>query len=239
MDATEATIESAPPGTQAVHALHEVPSHDAAEASDREPRAPRYEEAPPEAGAEAGKAQAPQAQAAQADAAPIEADLVGKPDRRKLEEQLEALKRKEFELRRALSIADHPDLADAIRALEGRAYAIQRAETKLAQGLSKSEERRRETIEKKLASLREKRAELDAQIGALELEQQALGAERAQAFEAERRHALEQLLVTLGTHEPAFRAAGLEATELVPELTRYLPEIQVLAESLVAARDAL
>ena len=41
------------------------------------------------------------------------------PDRKKIEEQLGALKRKEAELRRALAIADHPALAEAIRALEG------------------------------------------------------------------------------------------------------------------------
>ena len=84
---------------------------------------------------------------------PSEPASVAKPDRRKLEEQLESLKRKEFELRRALTIADHPVLADAIRELEGRAYAVARAEGKLAQGLSKAEERRRDTLEKKLGTI--------------------------------------------------------------------------------------
>jgi len=160
-----------------------------------------------------------------------------RPSRKRLEEQLEALKRKETELRRALVIADHPELADAIRALQGRAYAIGRVETKLAQGLSKSEERRRETLDKKLGALRAKREELDTQIGALESELHALGQERTAAFELERKQALEQLLIALGTHEPTLRAAGIDASTLVPELNQWLPEIEGLAERLVAERS--
>jgi len=162
-----------------------------------------------------------------------------RPSRKRLEEQLEALKRKETELRRALVIADHPELADAIRALQGRAYAIGRVETKLALGLSKSEERRRETLDKKLGALRTKREELDTQIGALEGELNALGQERTAAFEVERKQALEQLLIALGTHEPTLRAAGIDASTLVPELNQWLPEIEGLAERLVAERSEL
>lgn len=168
--------------------------------------------------------------------AAAEAGMEERPSRKRLEEQLEALKRKESELRRALVIADHPELGDAIRVLQGRAYAIGRVETKLAQGLSKSEERRRETLDKKLGLLRGKRSELDAQIGALEAELTALGAERTAAFEQERKEALELLLIALGTHEPALRAAGIDASTLVPELTQWLPEIEGLAEQLVSAR---
>lgn len=161
-----------------------------------------------------------------------------KPDRKKLEEQLEALKRKEFELRRALLMADHPELADSIRVLEGRIFAITRAEGKLAQGLSKADARKRDTLDKKLGSLREKRAELDAQIEKLEADLTALGADRSQVYEAERREAIEQLLVSLSEHEPAFRAAGIEAVSLVPELTRWLPEVERLAETLVKNRPS-
>jgi hypothetical protein len=161
-----------------------------------------------------------------------------RPVRKKLEEQLEALKRKEFELRRALAIADHPELAEAVRVIEGRAFQISRVEAKLAQGLTKSEERRRDTIEKKLGSLRDKRAELDAQIGVLESELLALGAERATTFGSERLQALEQLLIALSTHQAALDAAGMEASSLVPELARWLPEIEVLAEQLAAARPS-
>ena len=162
-----------------------------------------------------------------------------RPTRKRLEEQLEALKRKETELRRALVIADHPELADAIRALQGRAYAIGRVEAKLAQGLSKAEERRRETLDKKLATLCAKRDELNTQIGALETELHALGAERTAAIELERKQALEQLLIALGTHEPSLRAAGIDASTLVPELNQWLPEIEGLAERLVAERGEL
>ena len=156
------------------------------------------------------------------------------PMRKKLEEQLEALKRKEVELRRALVIADHPELADAIRILQGRTYALERVEVKLTQGLSKAELRRRETLQKKRVGLDAKRAELDLQISELDAELNALGVERQQGFEAERRQALEELLVALGTHDPALHAAGIEATELVPEMSRWLPEIETLAEKLAS-----
>ena len=161
-----------------------------------------------------------------------------KLDRRKLEEQLEALKRKENELRRALTLADHPSLAEAVRVLEGRIYAVARVEAKLAQGPSKSEARRRETIGKKLSVLQEKRAELDAQIGQLEAELSALGADRTQVHEGERREALEQLMVSLSSSEGQFQEAGIEVTTLVPDLVRLLPEVIALAEGKVAARDA-
>ena len=165
-----------------------------------------------------------------------EASEAERPMRKKLEEQLEALKRKEVELRRALVMADHPELADAIRVLQGRTYALERVEVKLAQGLSKAELRRRETLQKKRASLGDRRAELDLQIAELDGELNALGTERQQGFEAERRQALEELLVALGTHDPALHEAGIEATELVPEMARWLPEIEALAETLAGQK---
>jgi chromosome segregation ATPase len=152
--------------------------------------------------------------------------------RKRIEEQLEALKRREAELRRELAVADHPELAEALRVLEGHAYAVARVEAKMAQGLSKAEERRRETLEKKLASAREKRQEIDAQIAELEGELAPLGEARTKAFEAERRDCMERLLAALGTHEAQFQSAGLDSTALVPELARYMPEIRALAESL-------
>jgi hypothetical protein len=109
-----------------------------------------------------------------------------RPTRRKLEEQLEALKRKEVELRRALVMADHPELADSIRILQGRTYALERVEVKLALGLTKAELRRRETLQKKLASLADKRAELDAQTLEVQTELDSLGTERQLGYEAER-----------------------------------------------------
>jgi chromosome segregation ATPase len=156
-------------------------------------------------------------------------------DRKKLAEQLGALKRKEFELRRALAAAEHPELAESIRLLEGRAFSVSRAEAKLAQGLSKSEARRREVIEKKLGSLRDKRSELDTQIGALEAELGELGADRLTTFGQEREQALEQLLIALGTHEVALRAAGLDPSHLVPEIAGWLPELEALARKVSGA----
>jgi hypothetical protein len=155
-------------------------------------------------------------------------------EREHIKEQLNTLKRREFELRRALAIAEHPELADAIRTLEGRTYAVAKAQAKLAQGLSKAEERRRDTLERKLSGLREKRAALDAQIGELDSELAALGVERTRTYELERQAALEQLLAALGTHGNALGAAGLEASELVPELEAWLPEVHACAEAFVA-----
>lgn len=157
-------------------------------------------------------------------------------DRKRLEEQLEALKKKELELRRAIAIADHPDLAEAIRRLDGRAYALVRVETKIAQGLSKAEERRKDGIEKKLETLREKRAELDTQIAALEQEHASLVREREIALQAERREALHDLVLTLGEHAAALAAAGLDAADLVPEIGQRMSEIRAVAEELVQAR---
>ena len=156
--------------------------------------------------------------------------------RKKLEEQLEALKRKEVELRRALVMADHPELVDAIRLLQGRTYALERVEAKLLVGLSKAELRRQETLQKKRDSLSDKRAELDRQLAELDSELHALGTERQQGFESERKQALSELLLALGTHDPALHAAGIEATELVPEIGRWLPEIEALAETLASGK---
>jgi len=162
-------------------------------------------------------------------------EVSGPTDRKRLAEQLDALKRKEFELRRALAAADHPELADAIRLLEGRAFSVSRVEAKIAQGFSKTEARRREVIEKKLGTLRDKRAELDSQIGALETELTGLGADRLTAFQREREGALQELLRALGTHEAALRAAGLDSARLVPEIEGWMPELEALATKVSAA----
>lgn len=171
-------------------------------------------------------------------AIPVDALTHVDPDaeRRRIREQLEALERKQAELRRALAIADHPDLGDAIRAIEGRVYAVTRAEAKMAEGLSKSEERRRETLEKKLATSRSKLDELTKQITELERELHELGAARTEAFEAERRDAIEKLMSVLSAHGAEFETAGLELTSLVPELARLMPEVRALAEDIVARR---
>ena len=146
--------------------------------------------------------------------------------------RLLGIKRKEAELRRALLVTEHPEIGDAIGAIEGRVFAVTRAEEKAGHGLSKAELRRRETIDKKLASLREKRVELDSQIGALEQELAGLGSEQLAAFEAERRQALTQLLVTISTHASALSAVGLDANSLVPD--RLLSEIEAIAREVSA-----
>ena len=156
-------------------------------------------------------------------------------DRKRLKEQLDALKRKEAELRRALAVTDHPELADAIRTLEASAYCVTRAETKISQGFSKGEARRREVIEKKLSSLREKRSELDTQIEALEGELAGLGTQRIAEFELERKNALKDLMIALATHDAALVGAGYEAQSLLPEIAEWMPELEAVAREVSSA----
>jgi chromosome segregation ATPase len=157
-------------------------------------------------------------------------------DRKRLAEQLDALRKKEAELLRALAITDHPDLADAIRTIEARVYCVARADAKLAQGLSKSEARRQEVLTKKLSGLREKRAELDTQIDQLEAEFQELGAARMTDFQRERQDALQDLMVALATHDPALDAAGVDVRNLLPELGGLLPELESIARAVSTPR---
>jgi len=159
-----------------------------------------------------------------------------KSDRKRLAEQLDALKKKEAELLRALAITDHPDLADAIRTIEARVYCVARADAKIAQGLSKSEARRQEVLSKKLTALREKRTEIDAQITTLEAESEELGAARLTDFQRERQDALQDLMVALATHDSALDAAGLSVQSLLPELSGLMPELETIARSVSQPR---
>ena len=159
-------------------------------------------------------------------------------ERERIAEQIATLKRREAELRRALAIVDHPDLADPIRQLEGRAFAVAQAESKMAQARSKAEERRLGTLQKKLRSVQEKRAKLDTQIAALEEEISTLGEARMRAFEEERQAALQDLLVVVSQHRAELSDVGLDLEVLVPELRSWMPEVEALAERLVAGADA-
>ena len=157
-------------------------------------------------------------------------------DRKRLEEQLSALRRKEAELLRALAITDHPGLADAIRTIEAKVYCVARADAKLAQGLSKSEARRQEVLTKKLSALREKRAELDTQIEALEAEFQELGAARMTDFARERQDALQSLMIALAQHDAEIGAAGLDVRSLLPEIGTLMPELEAIARNVSDVR---
>ena len=179
------------------------------------------------------------AEATEASAKPEEntsEEELPKNDRKRLAEQLDALRKKEAELLRALAITDHPDLADAIRTIEARVYCVARADAKLAQGLSKSEARRQEVLSKKLTALREKRSELDTQIAALEAESEELGAARLTDFQRERQDALQELMVALATHDSALDAAGLSVQSLLPELSGLMPELEAIARSVSQPR---
>lgn len=168
---------------------------------------------------------------AQADDAPETEQELPKNDRKRLAEQLDALRKKEAELLRALAITDHPDLADAIRTIEARVYCVARADAKLAQGLSKGEARKQEVLTKKLTALRDKRAELDTQIAGFEAELNELGAARLTDFQRERQDALQALMVALATHDAAIDAAGLSVQALLPELSGLMPELETIARS--------
>ncbi len=149
-------------------------------------------------------------------------------DRERIQHQLQQLKQRESELRRELAIAEHPDLADAIRQIEGRAYGVGRVEAKMAEGLSKSELRKKETLEKKLLSAMEKRVELDQQIEALEAELAPLGEARTLAFQKERGEALLRLAGLLDEHAEAIASAKLDLDALIPALPAWREEIETL-----------
>lgn len=150
--------------------------------------------------------------------------------RDRIQQQLELLKQREAELRRELAIADHPELADAIRQIEGRAYGVSRVEVKMAQGLTKAEARKKETLEKRLSGLEERRAEIDAQIEAIVTELQPLGEARLLAFQHERAEALVRLGAVLAEHDEALRAAAVDVTSLVPALAGWTTELSLLRE---------
>jgi hypothetical protein len=230
----------------AQHTLQALSTHDAASAvpaAGAASLAPQAREAEPPAEASEARQTAETADAAQSaqagetgepgETAQAAAPGATPPDEKKrLEKQLDALKRKESELRRALLVAERPELAEAIRTIQGHAYSVQRAEDKASHGLSKAEVRRRDTLDKKLTGLREKRTELDKQIEALEAEHNTLGAEQAAASQVERRQALGQLLRSLSMNAAAFTDAGIDAQSVVPELARLMPELEGFAREL-------
>lgn len=152
-------------------------------------------------------------------------------ERSRIEEQLALLEKKQAELRRALAIADHPELGDAIREIEGRAYGLSRAEQRLAEPRTKGEERQRAKLEKKLEATKQKRDELDRAIAAIETELAALSEERVTALRADRETALQALFVVLARHADAFESAGVQVTVLVPELEAWLPELRAMADA--------
>ncbi|GAB5545566.1 MAG: hypothetical protein RLP09_33035 [Sandaracinaceae bacterium] len=164
-----------------------------------------------------------------ASSAPVDEAAQAEKERERIQQQLAQLERKQAELKRALAMANHPDLADALRQVEGRAYGVTRVEEQLAQPLSKGEERQRAKLEKKLGAAREKRAALDAQIAEIEAELGGLVEDRVAELHAQRQTALHQLFTVLAQHSDGFEAAGLKVAELIPELDDWLPELRTMA----------
>jgi chromosome segregation ATPase len=195
--------------------------------------APEAREAMPEGGATAS---APAVSAGPEDAA---------AERRRLEAELAAIERKREELARALIVNAHPELADPIRVLTGRLYAVSRVEERMREPLSKAEVRKVESLGKKRESLTAKRAELDAkraeieaEIGSVDHELAQLGDERTKGFERERDEALEQLVVSLAQLGPSFDAAGVDPVRLVDGLAARMPDVKSTAEALASRASA-
>jgi hypothetical protein len=162
-------------------------------------------------------------------------------ERRRLEAELAAIERKREELARALIVNAHPELADPIRVLTGRLYAVARVEERMREPLSKAEVRKAESLGKKRESLLAKRAELDvkrteieAEFGAVDHDLAQLGVERTKGFERERCDALEQLVVSLAQLGPSFDAAGVDPVRLVDGLAQRMPDVKSTAEALAS-----
>ena len=175
--------------------------------------------------------------------APAADDAVA--ERRRLEAELAAIEKKREELARALVVNEHPGLAEPIRVLVGRLYAISRVEERMREPLSKSEMRKLESLGKRREALLAKRAELDAKRAELETELTSvarelalLGDERSQGFERERGQALEALVVALAQLGPAFDAAGVDPARLIDGLAPRLPEVEATARALAARASA-
>jgi len=166
-------------------------------------------------------------------------------ERRRLEAELAAIEKKRDELARALIVNAHPELADPIRVLTGRVYAVSRVEERMREPLSKGETRKLESLGKKRESLLAKRAELDAkraeietEIGTVEHELALLGEERTKGFTREREEALEQLVVSLAQHGAAFDGAGVDPVRLVEGLDARMAEVKQTAEQLATRASA-
>src|SRR5688572_895276 len=80
------------------------------------------------------------------------------PDRKTLELELEAVRRKELALVRAIAITDHPGLGEVLAQLDERLATVVRLEQQLASGLSGAELQRRDTLLEVLGRLYDKRA---------------------------------------------------------------------------------
>ncbi len=166
-------------------------------------------------------------------------------ERRRLEAELAAIEKKREELARALIVNAHPELADPIRVLTGRLYAVARVEERMREPLSKGETRKLESLGKKRESLLAKRAELDAkraevesEIGTVDHELSLLGDERTKGFGRERDEALEQLVVSLAQLGPVFDGAGVDPVRVVDGLEARMPEVKLAAEELATRPSA-
>ncbi|HEY4120749.1 MAG TPA: hypothetical protein VGM56_22945 [Byssovorax sp.] len=170
-------------------------------------------------------------------------------DKKRIHDQLEALKRRESELRRELAIADHPALRGALRTIERGAAGVAAVDARIAEGLSKAEERKREVLDKrheaavarrdevktKIEELGAKLGELEAKVVELDAERAALGEVRTTALELERRSALTVLAAALVEHGPAIAAVGLDLPALVPALDGYRADILSLTDGAPAS----
>jgi len=166
-------------------------------------------------------------------------------ERRRLEAELAAIERRREEVARALVVNAHPELADPIRVLTGRLYAVARVEERMREPLSKGEVRKVESLGKKRESLHLRRAELDAkraeveaEIATVDHELAQLGELRTKGFERDRGAALEQLVVSLVQLGPTFDAAGVDPVSLVDGLAVRMSDVKATAEALASRASA-
>jgi hypothetical protein len=166
-------------------------------------------------------------------------------ERRRLEAELAAIERRREEVARALIVNAHPELADPIRVLTGRLYAVARVEERMREPLSKGEVRKleslgtkRESLHLRRAELDAKRAEVEAEIATVDHELAQLGELRTKGFERDRGAALEQLVVSLVQLGPTFDAAGVDPANLVDGLAVRMSDVKATAEALASRASA-
>jgi len=153
-------------------------------------------------------------------------------DRQRLEQELRAVRRKELELMRAIVVADHPQLGEALTVLETHMQRVVSAQQQLAEGLSESDRRRHAELTELMNGLKQQRADLNLEIEAHECELRALGEERSQRLQFAEREALHALATAHQEHERSLLSAGANLEVLLPGLLALLATAQADDERL-------
>jgi hypothetical protein len=130
-----------------------------------------------------------------------------------------------------------PPIPPVVERDAGVAAATQAAEPEAASGSTDLAALGGESPEAPEAALspeaiaQNERKRLAEQLDALKRKEFELRrADRLATFERERQSALEQLMIAMATHDAALNAAGLEPSNLVPEIAGWLPDLEALAK---------